>query len=217
MYHHLSPQLQAFNRPTQRPAPSWPNSSTGRTLHQHPRGQGLNPCPGAVSRKSRELFGPEKPFVKVRPAYSVKLVFSYVVKGIKIKIIAKFRASRRLRIEDTKRIMSPEIRPKSFGTFEKQAPGLNFSGLSHCCISSTNHSLCALFPFKYSTPPLLSKICTLLLCFLAGAKEGVKNLPRKITFLGRGQAVDWKQAYKELLMYYRELAEAKLAEQEKNG
>ena len=52
-----------------------------------------------VSRKSRELFGPEKPFVKLRPAYSVKLVFSYVVKGIKIKIIAKFRASRRLRFE----------------------------------------------------------------------------------------------------------------------
>ena len=78
---------------------------------------------GPVSRKSRELFGPEKPVVKLRPAYSVKLVFSYVVKGIKIKITAKFRASRRLRFEDTKRIMSPEIRPKSFGTFEKQAPG----------------------------------------------------------------------------------------------
>ena len=85
---------------------------------------------GAVSRKSRELFGPEKPFVKLRPAYSVKLVFSYVVKGIKIKITAKFRASRRLRFEDTKIIMSPELHPKSFGTFEKQAPGMNFSGLS---------------------------------------------------------------------------------------
>ena len=57
---------------------------------------------GPVSRKSRELFGPEKPFVKLRPAYSVKLVCSYVVKGIKIKITAKFRASRRLRFEDTK-------------------------------------------------------------------------------------------------------------------
>ena len=33
-----------------------------------------------------------------------------------------FRASRRLRFEDTKRIVSPEIHPKSFGTFEKQAP-----------------------------------------------------------------------------------------------
>ena len=79
---------------------------------------------GPVSRKSRELFGPEKPFDKVRPAYSIKLVFSYVVKGIKTKITAKFRASRHLRFEDTKRIMSPEIRPKSFGTSEKQAPGV---------------------------------------------------------------------------------------------
>ena len=79
-----------------------------------------------VSRKSRELFGPEKLFVKVRPAYSVKLVFSHVVKGIKIKIIAKFRASRRLRFEDTKRIMSPKIHPKSFGIFEKQALGFRF-------------------------------------------------------------------------------------------
>ena len=77
---------------------------------------------GPVSQKSRELCRPEKPFVKVRPAYSVKLVFSYVVKGIKTKITAKFRASRRLRFEDTKGIMSPEIR-RSFGTFEKQALG----------------------------------------------------------------------------------------------
>ena len=82
---------------------------------------------GPVSRKSRKLYGPEKPFVKLRPAYSVKLVFSYDVKGIKIKITAKFRASRRLRFEDTKRIMAPEIRPKSSGTFEKLAPGARFS------------------------------------------------------------------------------------------
>ena len=75
-----------------------------------------------VSRKSRELFGPEKPFVKLRPAYSVKLVFSYVVKGIIIKINAKFRASRGLRFEDTKRIISPEMCPKRFGTFGKRAP-----------------------------------------------------------------------------------------------
>ena len=78
---------------------------------------------GPVSRKSRKLFGPEKPFLKLRHAYSVKLVFSYAVKGIKIKITAKFRASRRLSFEDKKRIMSPEMRPKSLGTFEKQAPG----------------------------------------------------------------------------------------------
>jgi len=67
---------------------------------------------GPVSRKSRKLFGPEKPFVKLRPVYSVKLIFSHVVKGMKIKITAKFRALRRIRFEDTKRIMSPEMRPK---------------------------------------------------------------------------------------------------------
>ena len=78
--------------------------------------------PGPVSRKSRKRFGPEKPFVKLRLAYSVKLVISYVVKGIKTKVTANFRASKRLRFEDTKRIMSPEMRPKSFGTFEKRAP-----------------------------------------------------------------------------------------------
>ena len=66
---------------------------------------------------------PEKPFVKLQPAYSVKLVFSYVVKGIQIKRTVKFRASRRLRFEDTKRIMSPEMLPKSYGTFEKRARG----------------------------------------------------------------------------------------------
>ena len=81
--------------------------------------------PGApVSRKSRKLFRPEKTFIKLRPANSVKPVFSYVVEGTKIKITVKFRASRRLHFEDTKRIMSPEMRKKSFGTFEKRAPGL---------------------------------------------------------------------------------------------
>ena len=55
--------------------------------------------------KSRKLFGPQEPFVRLRSAYSIKLIFSYVVKGIKIKITAKFRASRRLRFEDAKRIM----------------------------------------------------------------------------------------------------------------
>ena len=81
---------------------------------------------GPVSRKSRKLFRLEKPFVKLQPAYSVKLAFLYVVKGIKIKITGKFRGSTRLRFEDTKRIMSPEMCPKSFGTFEKRAPGAEF-------------------------------------------------------------------------------------------
>ena len=52
-------------------------------------------------------------------------MFSYVVKEIKIKIAAKFRDSRRLRFEDTKRITvcHRNCVPKSFGTFEKRAPG----------------------------------------------------------------------------------------------
>jgi len=61
-----------------------------------------------ASQKTRKLNEPENPFVKLLPAYSVKLVFSYVVKGIKIKITAKFRDTEHLRFEDTKRIMSPE-------------------------------------------------------------------------------------------------------------
>ena len=82
---------------------------------------------GPVSRNYRKVLGPEEPFLKLRPAYSVKLVFSYVVMGIKIKITAKFRASRRLRFEDAKRIMSPVMRPKSLGTFEKQVPGYSLN------------------------------------------------------------------------------------------
>ena len=37
-----------------------------------------------VSQKSRKLYGSEKPYVKLQPAYSVKVAFLYVVKGIKI-------------------------------------------------------------------------------------------------------------------------------------
>ena len=36
------------------------------------------------------LESPEKPFVKLRPAYFAKLVLSYVVKGIKIKKLQSF-------------------------------------------------------------------------------------------------------------------------------
>ena len=69
--------LRTYGRPTQRPAASRPDSSTGGALLLYRTSQGLNPGSGA--RKSRKLFGPEKPFVKLRPAYSVKLVCSYVV------------------------------------------------------------------------------------------------------------------------------------------
>ena len=79
------------------------------------------------SRKSRTLIGPEKPFIKLRPACSVK--------RIKIKIPVKFRASRRLRFEDAKKIMSPEMGPKSFGTFEKRIPYWPDQPVSKCNVS----------------------------------------------------------------------------------
>ena len=71
-----------------------------------------------VSQKTRKLSEPEKQFVKLRPAYSIKLVFPYVVKAIKIKITAKFRDMEHLRFEDTKRIMS-----QNFRDFRETGPG----------------------------------------------------------------------------------------------
>ena len=54
------------------------------------------------------LKRPEKPFVKLRPAYSVKLVFSYV-KGIKIKKTAKFRDTEHLRFEDKENYVTRKV------------------------------------------------------------------------------------------------------------
>ena len=62
---------------------------------------------GARFSEVPKTFRARKAIRKLRPAHSVKLVFSYVVKGLKIKISAKFRASRPIRFEDAKRIMSP--------------------------------------------------------------------------------------------------------------
>ena len=132
------------------------SSLTNHHSHHHCR------LMGPVSRK---LFGPEKPFVQFRAAYSVKLAFLYVVKGIKIKITAKFRTSRHLRFEDTKRIVSHEIRPKSFGTFEKRAYGLAITIIAianvpvtincpHNRIWIINTEL-SLIVFKYTTNEML--------------------------------------------------------------
>ena len=60
-----------------------------------------------VSQKTRKLYGPEKPFVKLRPPYSGKLVFSYVEKGIKMKLTPKFRDTEQGSFWKM-RIMSPE-------------------------------------------------------------------------------------------------------------
>ena len=74
-----------------------------KSILQRERVNGDQAC---VSQKTRKLYGPEKPFVKLRPAYSVKLVFSYVVKGVKVKVTAKFRDTGLLRFKDTKRIVT---------------------------------------------------------------------------------------------------------------
>ena len=78
---------------------------------------------GPVSRKSRELFGPEKLAVKLQSAFFEKLIFLHVFNIRKTKRIAKFEGLEPRHCEDIKAVVVPGIRPKSFGTFEKQAPG----------------------------------------------------------------------------------------------
>jgi len=105
---------------------------------------------GPFSRKSRKPFEPKKPFVKLQPAHCVKLVFSYLVLGIKIKTTPKFRAWRRLRFEHTKRIISPVMCPKSFRTFGKRAPfAISSSNAFHCGLPDpTSHLLQMVSTFR---------------------------------------------------------------------
>ena len=93
---------------------------------------------GPVSQKSREHCGPEKPYVKVRPAYSVKLVFSYVVKGIKTKITAKFRASRRLRFEIQRELCHPKYARKVSGLLRNRP--LAISAEIYSCLARDVYS-----------------------------------------------------------------------------
>ena len=79
-------------------------------------------APGARFSKVPKTFRARKAIRKTTTYLLCKAGLFIRCKGNKNKITAKFRASRRLRFEDTKRIMAPETRPKSFGTFEKQAP-----------------------------------------------------------------------------------------------
>ena len=84
---------------------------------------------GPVSRKSRELFGPEKLVVKLKSACFEKLIFLHVFNIRKTKRIAKFEGLEPRHCEDIKAIVAPEIGPKNFGTFEKHAPGVRFSNV----------------------------------------------------------------------------------------
>ena len=81
---------------------------------------------GSVSRKSRELFGPERLVVKLQSACFEKLIFLHVFNTRK----TKFEGFEPRRCEDIRAIVAPERGPKSFGTFDKQAPGPCFSKVS---------------------------------------------------------------------------------------
>ena len=118
--------------PQNEPLPSWPDSSADGTLHRNRGGQVPNPRSGAVSRKFRKLSGPEKLFVKLRTAHSVKLAFSFVVKGIKMKATVWLCALRRLRSEDTKRIMSLEMHPKKFSGLSRNRPQARSGYICYC-------------------------------------------------------------------------------------
>ena len=85
--------------------------------------------PRARFLKVPKTLGPEKPFVKLSPAHFVKLVFSYVVKGIKIKKTAKFHVTEHVRVdhEDTKRIMPPE----KFRDFRETVPRAGKKNVVH--------------------------------------------------------------------------------------
>ena len=75
-----------------------------------------------------KTFRVQKAVRKTPTTLFCKAVFFYVLKGIKIEITAKFLASERVRFEDKKRIMSPEIRPKSFGTLENRFSRMEIAG-----------------------------------------------------------------------------------------
>ena len=98
------------------------------TVSKNPNGFEIGDL-GPVSRKSRGLFGPEKLVVKLQSAYFEKLIFLHVFNIRKIKRIAKFEGLEPRRCEDIKGIVAPERDPKSFGTFEKKAPGPSCSKL----------------------------------------------------------------------------------------
>ena len=57
------------------------------------------------------------------------MIFLHVFNVRKIKRTAKFEGLEPRRCEDIKGIVAPERDPKSFGTFEKQAPGSSLFGM----------------------------------------------------------------------------------------
>ena len=132
---------------------------------------------GVVSRKSRKRFGPAQQFVKLQPAYSVRLFSSYVVKEIKIKITAKYRGSRRLLFEDTKRILSPRNAPEKFRDCREMGPrAVTFylNCRSHWG-SHTRHSSLKFFAFLKILSSDGLQTSKIILEYYALVKDGYKE------------------------------------------
>ena len=101
----------------------WRLGDTVQNL-ESPRSSRRVDSPGwAVSQKSRELFGPKKPLVKLQSTWFAELIFQCFEDVRKAKRIAKFVSLEPQHCQDIKGIVAPEIGPKSCRTFEKQAPG----------------------------------------------------------------------------------------------
>ena len=79
------------------------------------------------------------------------MIFKHVLKVKKAKTIVMFDGFEPRRCEDIKGIVAPEIGPKSFGTFEKQAPGPRPQLRKWC----TFHCIYC-FPLNYSIDFYLS-------------------------------------------------------------
>ena len=78
---------------------------------------------GLFLESPANFSGPKSQLYKLQSACFEKLIFSHVFNVRKTKTIAKFDDLEPRRCEDIKGVVTPEISPESFGTFEKQAQG----------------------------------------------------------------------------------------------
>ena len=126
--------------------------------HRHRRGQ------GPVSRKSRELSGPEKPFVKLRPAYSVKLIFSHVVKVIKNKNNGKVSCLETPSLRRYKENYLTRNTPEKFRDFRETDPRVRVPFGPQFFLPLFRYCLSSIAKLRRS---LTSKSC-LFVCFCLG-------------------------------------------------
>ena len=86
-----------------------------------------------VLKVSDTVLGPEKPVVNLQSACFEKLLFKRAFNVRKSKRVAKFEGLEPGRCEDIKGIVAPEMGPKSFRTFKKQALGHTYQFVTLVC------------------------------------------------------------------------------------